>query len=365
MRHVEQQAIGVRRGGKAVVLGTLAALTIAGCSSGGGDAASGTAVTSGGAQYPVTIENCGRTVEFTEPPSRVVILNGRSVAESASMVMLELQDAVLANAQSYAASDVPGLTEQIDALPDPDVTLNQNADIPAEALIALQPDLVIANSSAGFSTDGGYANRDELGELGINTLVNPVNCAVGNPDATDDEKAAAAAVGVESSYEFIELLGEVFGVEAKATDVVDELQATANSAKNAVADAQPVSGIVAVPGMSMMNDNGLPAVMTGGVVDDVLEYAGVTNVFAGASRSLTSTLSPEQLASANVELLVLGAFAADEDLDAAAEAFFAQYPNWPASQTKSYVTVADGVYFGPMNAAAIDKIARAAHPDAF
>lgn len=48
-----------------------------------GGKASAAAAKSG---YPVTLENCGVSEKFTEEPSRVVVMNGASVAEVSTLL---------------------------------------------------------------------------------------------------------------------------------------------------------------------------------------------------------------------------------------------------------------------------------------
>lgn len=122
--------------------------------------------------------------------------------------------------------------------------------------------------------------------------------------------------------------------------------------------------LIAYPGMSMMNSNGLPAVMTGKLYDDILAAAGARNVFAGADTEMTSKLNAEQFAAADVQLLAIGLFTADDDLKDLAGQLFSTYPRWPAASGNQFVPVADSVYFGPLNYLAVEKIAKAVHPDA-
>ncbi len=321
---------------------------------------------SAGADYkPLVIDNCGIQLKFDQRPRRVVILNGTSVGEVESFILLGLQDTIAANAQSYGVSDDPTMVAEIEKLPDGGLEMNKNFDVPAEQLIALEPDLVVSTWAGGFNADSGFATREELSELGINSLVNPVNCGYGEPDATAEEKAAVNQATVQSSFDFIDLLGRVFAVPDRADKLISSLRDSITETEQAVADRPAPTALIAFPGMSMMNANGLPAVMTGGIYDDVLRRAGVRSAFAGADSDLTSSLSAEQLAAANIDLLIVGGFTPNEDLDAEAEALFKTYPEWPAAKKKRYVTVADGVYLGPLNATAINKIARVAHPDAF
>jgi iron complex transport system substrate-binding protein len=351
-----------------------AAVLVSGCGAGSGPAerpvVAPVDVTLGGAptptRYPLTIQNCGHPVTFTGPPRRVVVLSGGSVAEAQSLLLLDLGDRVIVNAQRYGASDAPGLSERVAALPTaglPSRGLGQSADPSAEQVLAARPDLVLSGWSGGFDPAAGFAGRDELARIGANTLVNPVNCAMGNPRATPEEQAAYQGASPKSSLEFLLLLGQVFDVSERAHAVARGLadRIAATNAKVAGTDAARI--VVTYPEMSTGSD--VPAVLAGGTYDRVLAAAGGVSSFPPASRTFTRTIGAEQLAAADVDLLVIGAISPREDLPAIAERLFAAYPQWAASRRRAWVGVSDGMFLGPTNAWAIEKIAKAAHPDRF
>ncbi|MEU6038616.1 ABC transporter substrate-binding protein [Actinomadura sp. NPDC047616] len=313
--------------------------------------------------YPLTLDNCGRKVTFTGPPRRLLILNGTSVAEVESVVLLGLQKHVLANAQRYGVSDHPTMLRDVQALPDGGFTMNKNFEVPAERVLSAKADLVLSTWSGGFDARRGLATREQLAATGVNTLVNPVNCALGKPDASPEEKAAYEGISIESSYEFLALLGLVFDVQHRAARVSAELRRRVEAVRARVHGRPARKVLIAYPGMAMMNVNGLPAVMTGRLTDEVVRAAGGVNAFAGRSRDVTSTLNREQLAAAEVDVLVVGAFEPNVDLDAEARKLFAAYPQWRASRTRTYTTASDGVFLGPLNAWAVEKIAKAVHGD--
>lgn len=316
--------------------------------------------------YPVTVDNCGFRQTFERPPSRVLLLQGASVGEAETFVSLGLEDTIAANTQYYGISDIPGMAEKVDALPKGDLTLNDAADVPAEQALALRPDLVVSTWSGGFDSRFGFASREMLAQAGIRTLVNPVNCAYGKPEnVTPAEEQTYRSGSTESSLEFIELIGEVFGVQDRATDLTDRLRDRIEAVKSAVAGRAPKRMLIAFPDMSVMNANGLPAVFSGTIYDSVARAAGGEPSFPDGGWDLTGNLSAEQLAAAQVDVLVVGAYRPGEDLDAEAAKLFAAYPQWNASKNKTYVKVSDGIYLGPANADAIEKIAHVAHPDAF
>lgn len=308
--------------------------------------------------YPMTINNCGQKVTFKQAPKRVLILNGISVAEVESFVMLGLQKSIAANAQSYGVSDDPSMPAAIKAISTGGLTMNKNFEVPAEQVLAAKPDLVMSHWTGGFDAKKGLATREQLAAAGINTLVNPVNCAKGKPTATPAEEKVLENQSINSSLEFMLLLGRVFDVQHKAADVVGKLRGRIDAVRTAVQGKPAKKVLIAYPGMAMMNANGLPAVRTGGVYDDVIKVSGGINSFAGRKEEVTRTLNKEQLAAAQVDVLVVGAFSPREKPADEAAKLFAQYPQWAAAKTKTFGTVSDGAFLGPMNAWAVEKLSK-------
>ncbi|MFK0121109.1 ABC transporter substrate-binding protein [Streptomyces sp. NPDC090994] len=316
--------------------------------------------------YPLTIENCGREVTFEKPPERVLIMNGASVGEVQAYVLLGLQDHVLANAQRVTVSDDPGMVDEVAKLPTGGTTWNKSFDVPAEKVLDLKPDLVVSTWSGGFNAASGFATRDQLAKAGINSYVNPVDCAYGatNPSAAD--QAAYDRQSIASTYDFIEETGVIFDVQHKAADVVAGLKKRVSAVSDRVAGADRPKVLLAFPGMASMSANSLPAVFSGGVYDDIIEKAGGENSFPSDTPDpdLTSTLSAETLASAEVDVLVIGLTYPSEEAKAEqlADQLFKKYPQWKASQTRTYTYLSDGAFIGPANVYAVEKIADAAHP---
>ncbi|TDD90128.1 ABC transporter substrate-binding protein [Actinomadura rubrisoli] len=357
-----------RKPRRRAALSALAALALAGAaacsgSSAGDEPTAQAATAPGKTSYPLAFRNCGQKVTFTRPPQRVLILNGTSVAESESFVLLGLQKHVLANAQSYGVSDDPSMVAAVKALPTRGLTMNKNFDVPAEQVLAAKPDLVVSTWSGGFDAKRGHATREQLAAAGITTLVNPVNCAYGKPGASEAEKRAYERISIESSHEFLALLGRVFDVQHKAAAVSADLRRRVGAVRARVAGRPARKVLIVYPGMSMMNAAGLPAVMTGRITDEVIAAAGGVNAFAGRSRDVTSTLTKEQLATARVDVVAVGAFTPSEDPAAQARTLFAEYPQWQASKTRTYTAIADGAFLGPLNAWAVEKLAKVVHPD--
>ncbi|NUP02491.1 MAG: ABC transporter substrate-binding protein [Nonomuraea sp.] len=349
----------------AAALCALAALTAAGCAGSTSETAASAApaaTSAGRTGYPLTFDNCGMKLTFAKPPERVLILNGTSVGEVESFILLGLEKDILANVQSYGVSDDPTMIDRIKALPTGGLTMNKNFDVPAEQVLKLKPDLVVSTWSGGFEAKSGFATREQLAAAGIASLVNPVNCAMGKPQATEAEQRAYRNQSMNSSLEFVSLLGRIFDVQQRALDLIAEQRTRVDAVRRRVANLPAKNVLIACPGMSMMNANGLPAVMTGGIYDDVIKAAGGVNAFAGLTSEATTTLNKEQLATAQVDVLVVGLFTPRENGEQEAAELFAAYPNWAASKSRTYTIVSDGVYLGPLNAHAVEKISKVVHP---
>jgi len=104
-----------------------------------------------------------------------------------------------------------------------------------------------------------------------------------------------------------------------------------------------------------------PAVFGGGIYDDIITRAGGVNPFAGKDGTELAEINAEALAAAEVDVLVIGLFQPNEDAELLANDLFAKFPGWRASKTRTFTSLSDGFYLGPLNTAAVRKIADAAH----
>lgn len=309
-------------------------------------------------EYPLTIDNCGYELTFEAPPERVLILNGTSVAEVQSFIALGIEDRILANSQSYGQSDIEGMVEKIAALPTGGLTLNENFEVPKEQTLALEPDLVISTWSGGFSEMMGSVTREELESVGILSWVPPVNCAYGAEDPRPEDQERYDNQTYEASFEMLRELGVIFDVQAEAEAFIADAQSSIDAIEPPAGD--PPSVLLAYPGMSMMNSNGIPQVFVGPFTDSVLEAAGGVNAFDGfESFSMATTITAEQLAAADVDVLAVGVFLPGEDAELYAQDIFAQFPQWEAAKNNAWISIAESFYLGPYNSVGIQKLADA------
>ncbi|GAX58147.1 ABC transporter substrate-binding protein [Streptomyces olivochromogenes] len=314
-----------------------------------GGKASAAAARSG---YPVTLENCGASEKFTKEPSRVVVMNGASVAEVSTLVSLGVGDRVVANQQSYGMSEVAGRAKAIKALPTGDVKLNDAYDIPREAMIGLRPDLVLSTTSYGFDEKNGFATRDQLKQVGAGTYISPQGC---------DQDTSKMTIA--DSYTLLRDMGEIFNVGDRAEKLI------AASEKNIADISAKVKGekqpkVMILFSNMAMGGNDFSSVVAKGIYNDILTKAGGSNAFASASKTSFADLSKEKVAATDVDALVVIGYN-DPNPAAYAKKLLKEFPQWPAAKNNKYVALSDSMYLGPSNDLAVEKVAKMLHPDKF
>ncbi|MFI9386752.1 ABC transporter substrate-binding protein [Kutzneria sp. NPDC052558] len=340
----------------AVLVIAALALTVTACGSGTAVPASGTATQSTGegrTHYPLTITNCGKQYTFAKAPSRVVVMNGGSVAEVSSLLALGLGGRVVANAQNYGASDVSGRLDAIKALPTGGVKLNDQQDIPREAMLGLRPDFVISTYEGGFSAQNGFATRDDLAKIGANTYVPQHACGAtgmvaGNPT-------------IQDSYDLLRDLGKIFDVPGNADQAIAAAQQKVGAAADKVRGKPAKNVMLVFPGMGADDFSSIAAA---GMWNDILAKAGATNPFNDPAGNEFATVSKEKLATTPIDALIVVNYQ-NPDPDGSAKKILSQFPQWDATKNKRYLALSDSIYLGPSNDVAVDRIARLVHPDAF
>lgn len=347
--------MSTKRPAAAVAAGALC-LIIAACgSSAHSDSASTgkpVADTSGSGGYPVTLDNCGMKETFTGAPSRVVVMNGASVAEVSTLLALGLGDRIVANEQTYGMSEVPGRADAVKALPTGGVKLNDAFDIPREAMVGLRPDLVLSTTAYGFDAKNGFATRQQLRDLHANSYISPQGCDQDGSKMT-----------VQDSYALLRDMGRVFGVPDRAEKIVSAAQQRIAAVGAKVAGKEQPKVMVVFSNMTM-GANAFSAVAAHGIYNDILADAGGSNAFASATTSAFADLSKEAVAAADVDALVVISYN-DPHSTAYAQQILKEFPQWPASRNNTYTILSDSMYLGPSNDLAVDRIARMLHPDAF
>ncbi|MET8671339.1 ABC transporter substrate-binding protein [Streptomyces sp. CAI-21] len=338
------------------LLGATAVISLvtAGCgglSEGTTGAAGEPAASSSAEGYPVTLENCGVKQTFTKAPSRVVVMNGASVAEVSTLLALGLEDRIVVNQQTYGKSEVPGRADEIKALPKGDIKLNDAFDIPREAMLAQRPDLVLSTTAYGFDGKNGFATRDQLKQVGANSYVSPQGCDQDTSKMT-----------MEDSRRLLRDMGKVFGVSERAEKLIAESDRRIAEVTEKVKGGEKPKVMVIFSNMSM-GGNDFSSVVAKGIYNDILARAGGTNAFENASKGSFADLSKEKVAAADIDALVVISYN-DPDPTAYAKKLLKEFPQWTAAKNDAYVVLSDSIYLGPSNDVAVEKIAEMLHPDA-
>lgn len=294
------------------------------------------------AGYPVTIQNCGRTLTFERPPERVVSL---WQPPTELLLALGVQDRIVALAGTY--TDLrPDLALLAEGIP----TIGTGMAWPAkEVLLSQQPDLVISEGLEGFAYDpaNGHATVAEIEAAGAQVISTGGSCTPTDP--------ASQTKSTETVYQDLAMLGTVFGVSDRAEAIIADLKAREAAVVAKVAGREPVK-------VAFYNGGEGPLfVLSFGIWSDLMAKAGGEDVIPTDGFQV----SVEEFAASQPDVILMGIYPGQDE--AALRAFLSKtFPNVPAVQsgrlypiptidTEASVRVIDG----------LEQIARALHPDAF
>lgn len=299
--------------------------------------ASTSAATTG---YPVTLENCGRSITVDDAPERVVSL-WQSPTEM--LLALGLRDKIVAVQANYAPYPA-SVAEEAKGLK----TVGSLMAFPSkEVLLSEKPDFVTSQMLEGFAFDTaqGYASVEQLEQ--VEATVYGANLC------TPADAQSTKTWSVDTASKTLRDLGRLFDVTAQAETIVAKLDAD----KQKVVEA--VQGKPTVKTAYFNGGTGPVIVLAGGVYDSLISTAGGENVFGSDS----VYVSKEVFAASEADVILVGTF--DGQDFATQKAFLEKnFPNLPAvkngriseaptAETDSSISVMVG----------LTKIANAIHPD--
>ncbi|MFW0794024.1 ABC transporter substrate-binding protein [Gordonia sp. CPCC 205515] len=200
-----------------------ATLVVAGCGSAESENAD-TGTSAGG--YPMTIENCGRTVTVAAPPERVVSLNQ---ASTEILLSLGLADRMVGTATwtDPVRANLAAANETVPRLADNKPSL--------ETVLNAEPDFVTASFGSSIG-DGAAAGRDQYEKLGVPTYLSPTDngCAGEVSSASNADGARTTPFTLDSVYQEIRELAAIFGVTDRGDEFIAELQERYRAASESV-----------------------------------------------------------------------------------------------------------------------------------
>lgn len=260
------------------------------------DGAAGTAQTT----YPLTISNyktengawVAKEQTFDKAPERVVA-NTQGAAEL--LIRLGLTDKIVGVAALYG--NVPAdIADDFNKIP-----VLTEGYVGKELTVGASPDLVMGRGGLFEDADWGVGTVDSLNELGIKTFV---------------QSSSITGASLESLYNDITELGEIFNVQANAAAYIEELKAQ-EAELAARASAETIN-------FAFFFDNGDGTVgIYNGNTDDFIESAmSLINVHNMLINE-TGTISLEQLVEINPDVLLISEYTGGIDPDQTIETLLA------------------------------------------
>lgn len=295
------------------------------------------------ADFPVTVESCGKPITFTQAPKRVVI-NDINMSEMA--FALHLQDRIVG---------LTGITGWYKMTPE---FKRQMGNIPElapkypslETLLAADPDLFFAGWNYGMKV-GGEVTPASLGKYGINTLVLSESCVF------EDKGKQKASMDLLYNDEL--KLGKIFGKQKDAQALVNGWKARLAALPKPPAGDAPLKVFVYDSGEDKPFTSGRYAMPTA-----IIEAAGGHNVMDTLEASWTTT-SWESVATTAPDFIILLDYQTGSGADAL-QRFLERHPlmkQTPAVQQHRYLKLQYAELTpGPANNDAVEKLAHALYP---
>ncbi|MEW2069506.1 ABC transporter substrate-binding protein [Streptomyces sp. NPDC007346] len=179
--------------------------------------------------FPLTLENCGRTVTVKAPPQRAV-----SVDQGSTEILLSLG---LADRLAATATWTDPVMKGLEKADGSVERISENRPS-SEKVLDKEPDLVTA-SFASTLAKGGVAPREQFEKLGVPTYISPADC-IGKDNSGGGDGARTAPLTMDSVYTEVRELSQVFGVPERGDALVKKLQARVEKATDGV-DASDTS----------------------------------------------------------------------------------------------------------------------------
>lgn len=299
-----------------------------------------TAAAAHAADFPVTIESCGKPVTFAAPPARAVI-HDINMAEMAFALHLQGSIVGLTGISGWYKM-TPEFKAQMGSIPE------LAPKYPAlETLLAANPDFFFAGWNYGMKV-GGEVTPSSLAQYGINTFVLSESCVF-----TETNKRKAS---MDLLYGDELTLGKIFGKRQEAQALVDGWKKTLSELPKPPAGARPLKVFVYDSGEDKPFTSGKYAMPTA-----IIEAAGGKNAMEALDISWGTT-SWESVAAAEPDFIILLDYQTGSGADALRR-FLEHHPLMkltPAVRHHRYLKLQYAELTpGPANVKAVEKLARA------
>lgn len=292
-----------------------------------------------------SIENCGRTLDFTGVPQRAVAM---TPGQSEMLVRLGQADKVVAEAQSKGRALAPELAALGTA-----TQLSEQGPPSREVLLGVAPDLVYSPTGYEFTKEQGFAGIDQLAAAGAQAYIATAGCP---------ERRGSAQVGDLLSD--IENMGAIFAAPEAAATLAGEARDVLENV------AQRTAGLEKPSVAELFVEGNTVSAIGAGIEYNMVELAGGENVFSPEDKAFaqffSSVISPETLVAKNPEVIVFTTIDAAHE-KATLDFLRTKFPQLDAVKNNRLVAIdSDEVMPGTWgNLRAVERIAQGLHPDAF
>ncbi|HDR9758343.1 TPA: ABC transporter substrate-binding protein [Burkholderia cepacia] len=294
--------------------------------------------------YPVTVRSCDRDVTFDRAPTRAV---SNDVNLTEMMLVLGLKDRLVG--YTGIGGWKTGTARVRDALRGVPELASQYPSL--EVLAAARADFYLAGWNYGMHV-GGAVTPATLAPFGIRTYELTESCS---------HVMKQTAASFDDVFRDLNNLGRIFGVDARAAQVVAAMRARLAAVSRAIGRPAPLRVFV--------YDSGTDKPMTAGALampTALLTAAGARNVMADLPRSWTQ-VSWESVVARDPQVIVIVDYSAVTV--AQKQQFLLSQPSLArvaAIRDRRFIVIPyDAATPGPENVAAVETLARALYPAAF
>lgn len=246
------------------------------------------------AEFPITLDNCGKQVTFEAPPNRVV---SNDIGITEMMFALGLGDRmagyIVSEGQNGGIESSPW-REDFHRIP------RLAEDMSKEVVRAANADLVFAGWNYGFSESEGLTPAS-LNELEIDSYLLTESCRNG----AGDQRGIMPPI--DALYTDLRNLGTLFGVPERAEALIAEYEDTIARARFSGPDEARPSVFLYDSGTAQPVTSG-----NGGAADQIIAEAGGTNIFTDMDDSWTS-VGWESVVRADPEVILINDYAYKSD----------------------------------------------------
>ncbi|QVJ02857.1 ABC transporter substrate-binding protein [Nocardiopsis eucommiae] len=233
---------------------------------------------------PVTVQRCGEEVEYTTP-QRVVAYEGGSADKLFALGLVDHVHGYVMPPANPPVEESPWAEDYAAVEFLSDDLLNRELVVDAEA------DLVVAGWNSGFSDQRGIT-PEILDGIGVQSFMHAESCFnyPGHPERVTP---------FEGLYTDLERMGRIFGVEERATELVEGYR------ERVAAVEEQVPEEAAVP--VFLYDSGTDQPFTAGnqvPPHDIIEHAGGSNIFGDLEQRWTQ-VGWEPVVEAEPEVIII------------------------------------------------------------